>query len=438
MSFESDHITLDPRRAWTVVAMMFMFMLINFADKAVIGLTAVPIIRDLHLSNEQFGEVGSAFFLLFSISGVVGGFLANRVSSKLLLTVMALIWSFTQLPMLGAASLQLLIASRIVLGAGEGPAYPIAVHAVYKWFPNERRTFPSSFIAIGGALGTGVVAPLLTWIILTFDWHAAFGFLGICGLIWAVVWIAVGKEGPLNVNTAEAGADGLTHVPYSTLLVSRTTIGVVLAGFSGYWALTLAVVWLPSFLIKAAGYTPTQTGWIVVLPSLMQMLLSPAIGFVSDRIRTRGVTSRVSRGVTAGCCVLISGIAMVMLSKSSSELLQVPLAMVTFSVGAAVFTLGPPLIGEISPVKQRGAMLGIMNSLYSLAGLAAPWFMGHLVDIGVNPAAGFRDGFFFAGVIIACGGALSLLLINPEADLARFRKREAFPRPAYLEPSASN
>jgi MFS transporter, ACS family, D-galactonate transporter len=47
MSFESDHITLHPRRAWTVVAMMFMFMLINFADKAVIGLTAVPIIRDL-------------------------------------------------------------------------------------------------------------------------------------------------------------------------------------------------------------------------------------------------------------------------------------------------------------------------------------------------------------------------------------------------------
>jgi MFS family permease len=423
MPFESSHSTRDLRRAWIIVAMLFMFMVINFADKAVIGLTAVPIIHDLHLTNEEFGAVGSAFFFLFSISGILGGFLANRISSKLLLTGMALVWSITQLPMLGTVSLPLLTTSRIVLGAGEGPAYPIAMHAIYKWFPNERRTFPSSFLSIGGAIGTGVVAPLLTWIILTFDWHAAFGFLGICGLIWGALWIAVGKEGPLDVDTAEAGADGVAHVPYLTLLTSRTTIGVALAGFAGYWALTLAVVWLPSFLIKAAGFTATKTGWIVVLPSLMQMFLSPAIGFVSDRLRMRGVTSRVSRGIITGSCVLIAGLAMVLLSRSSHELLEVPLVMVTFSVGAAVFTLGPPLIGEISPVKQRGAMLGITNGLYSLAGLAAPWFMGHLVDVGANPAAGFRDGFFFAGIIIACGGALSLLLIDPEADLARFRKR---------------
>jgi MFS family permease len=265
---------------------------------------------------------------------------------------------------------------------------------------------------------------VLTWIILTFDWHAAFGFLGICGVVWVAIWIVVGKEGPLDATKAEAGADGLAHVPYATLLMSRTAIGVVVAGFSAYWALTLAVVWLPAFLIKAAGYTATEAGWIVVLPSLLQMVLSPTIGFVSQRLRTHGVTSRVSGGLAAGGCVTIAGVAMIMLSKSSGILLQVPLVMVTFAVGAVIYTLGPPLIGEISPVKQRGAMLGISNALFTLAGLAAPWVMGHLVDVGVNPAAGFRDGFLFAGALIACGCVLSLLLINPEADLARFRKRE--------------
>src|SRR6516225_7363996 len=106
----------DPLRAWIIVAMMFLFMLINFADKAVIGLAAVPIIKDLHLTNEQFGQVGSAFFLLFSISAVLVGFLVNRVSTKLVLTAMALIWAFTQLPMLGVVSLQVLMASRVILG----------------------------------------------------------------------------------------------------------------------------------------------------------------------------------------------------------------------------------------------------------------------------------------------------------------------------------
>ncbi len=220
--------------------MMFLYMLINFADKAVIGLAAVPIIVDLHLSNEQFGQVGSAFFLFFSISAVLVGFLVNRVSTKWLLTAMALIWALTQLPMLGAVSLPILVASRIVLGAGEGPAYPVALHAVYKWFANERRMVPTSLVSIGGALGAGVVAPLVTWIILTYSWRAAFGFLGIVGLVWVAVWMIVGKEGPLDAHQIEAGGGGLAHVPYATLLTSRTALGVFIAGFSAYWALTLA------------------------------------------------------------------------------------------------------------------------------------------------------------------------------------------------------
>jgi MFS family permease len=412
----------EPVRAWAVVAMMFLFMLINFADKAVIGLAAVPIIADLHLTNEQFGQVGSAFFLFFSISAVLIGFLVNRVSTKWVLTAMALIWAFTQLPMLGVVSLPILFASRIVLGAGEGPAYPVALHAVYKWFANERRTLPTSLVAIGGAIGAGVVAPLLTWVILTFSWHAAFGFLGIVGLVWVAVWMIVGKEGPLDAHQTEAGGGGLTHVPYATLLTSRTAIGVFIAGFSAYWALTLAVVWLPAFLVKAAGYTPTQTGWIVTLPSLLQMVLSPIVGYVSQRLLLTGTTSRVSRGLLGGGCVAGAGLAMILLSKSTGSYEQIPLVAVTFAIGSLIYTLGPALIGEISPVRQRGAMLGISNAIYTLAGLAAPWLMGHIIDTGANPAEGFRSGFEFGGSIILVGGLLAMALINPERDLERFRQ----------------
>ena len=421
MTHEGTAPTREPKRAWLIVAMMFFFMLINFADKAVIGLAAVPIIKDLDLTNEQFGQVGSAFFLFFSISAVLVGFLVNRVSTKWVLAGMAFVWALTQLPMLGVVSLPVLLASRIVLGAGEGPAYPVALHAVYKWFENGRRTLPTSFVSIGGALGAGVVAPLLTWIILTFSWHAAFGFLGIVGFAWVIVWLVVGKEGPLDAHTAAAGGDGLSYVPYATLLTSRTAIGVFIAGFSAYWALTLGVVWLPAFLIKAAGYTPTQAGWIVTLPSLMQMVLSPTIGFTSQRMLGSGASSRFARGLLGGGCVAIAGLAMILLSRSSGAWEQLPLVMVSFAVGSVIYTLGPALIGEISPVGQRGAMLGISNAVYTLAGLIAPWLMGYIVDVGANPADGFRTGFVLAGGLILVGGLLAMLLIDPERDLARFR-----------------
>ncbi len=421
----NDRSVHDGRRAWFIVGMMVLFMLINFADKAVIGLAAVHIIRDLRLTNEQFGQIGSAFFLLFSISAALVGFLVNRVSTKIVLAVMALIWALTQMPMLGIVSLPVLVASRITLGAGEGPAYPVALHAVYKWFPNDQRAFPTGFVSIGGPLGIGLAAPLLTWIILTYSWHAAFAFLGITGFIWLAVWMVVGKEGPLDAHQVEAGAAGLEHVSYSALLTSRTFLGVTLAGYAAYWAVTLAVVWLPSFLIKAGGYSPTATGWIVMLPPMLQLCLSPTLGFISQKMRARGVSSRVSRGVLTSCCVMVAGIAMILLAKSSGPFEQIPLVMGAFAVGSVAFALGPPLIGEISPVHQRGAMLGMTNGLFTTAGLVAPWLMGHIVDVGANPAQGFRDGFLFAGLLIVVGGIVAMILINPESDLARFRRREA-------------
>src|SRR5262249_15562834 len=68
-----------PNGAWLIVALLFLFMLINFADKAVIGIAAVPIMQELQLSPRQFGLLGSSFFLLFSVSAIVTGFIVNRV-----------------------------------------------------------------------------------------------------------------------------------------------------------------------------------------------------------------------------------------------------------------------------------------------------------------------------------------------------------------------
>jgi len=122
--------------AWVIALLLFLFMLINFADKAVIGLAAVPIMNDLQLTPSQFGLVGSSFFFLYAVSGVVTGFVVNRIQTRWALLAMGLIWAVTQFPMAGSVGFTTLIACRVLLGAGEGPAYPVALHSAYKWFPN--------------------------------------------------------------------------------------------------------------------------------------------------------------------------------------------------------------------------------------------------------------------------------------------------------------
>ncbi|MGC2030761.1 MAG: MFS transporter [Steroidobacteraceae bacterium] len=219
-------------------------MLINFADKAVVGLASVPIMQELQLSHTQFGMLGSALFLLFFASGVTVGFLSNRFSTKTLMWIMGVVWSAALLPMSMASSFPLLVGSRVVLGAAEGPAFPVAVHAVYKWFANADRALPTSIVASGAAFGAGLVAPLIIWIIDHFGWHASFGTLGVVGLVWVVCWLAFVEEWPALPSFGhEYGFR--QRVPYRHLLMSRTAVGFCLAGFAAYWIHTLAGVCAP-------------------------------------------------------------------------------------------------------------------------------------------------------------------------------------------------
>ena len=192
-----------------MVGLLFLFMLINFADKAVIGIAAVPLMTELRLSPRQFGLLGSSFFLLFSLSAIITGFIVNRVQTRWALLVMGLMWALTQFPMIGSAGFFTIVASRIALGAAEGPAYPVALHSTYKWFPNELRTLPTAIVAQGAGVGIMVALPALNWVIVHYSWHWAFGVLGVVGLAWTVAWLALGREGPLVASGGanEAAAD---------------------------------------------------------------------------------------------------------------------------------------------------------------------------------------------------------------------------------------
>src|SRR5690349_17121863 len=166
-----------PKGAWKITFLLFLFMVVNFADKVVVGLAGVPIMNDLKLDAGQFGELGSSFFLLFSISAIIVGFIVNRVQTRWVLLAMAIIWSLAQFPMVGTVSFTTLLICRIVLGAGEGPAFSVAAHAIYKWFPDEKRTLPTAILSQGSAFGVILAVPALNWVIVNHSWHYAFGAL---------------------------------------------------------------------------------------------------------------------------------------------------------------------------------------------------------------------------------------------------------------------
>ena len=411
----------SPKEAWLIIALLFLFMVINFADKAVIGIAAVPIMQELKLSPRQFGLIGSSFFLLFSVSAIVTGFIVNRVQTRWALLVMGVVWALTQFPMLGTVGFATIVACRIALGAGEGPAAPVALHSAYKWFPNEVRTLPTAIVVQGGAIGILLALPLLNWVIVHYSWHWAFGVLGIAGLAWAAAWAILGREGSLSTATASGcgGDAGAGRLPDSFCL-SPTIIASWCANFGAYWSLSQALSWQGAFLIKGLGFAQGSIGLLGALPAAASVIVVIAAGWYSQRLLARGTSSRVARGIFGGVCVALGGAALTIMPYVPSIALKIALTTAGVALPSVIYVISNAVVSEITPVAQRGALLAIGTAVGTSAGLLAPYVMGSVVEKAATPLAGFNTGFMICGVIMLVGGAIAMALVHPERETMRW------------------
>src|SRR3954463_7534492 len=360
-----------PKGAWSITFLLFLFMLVNFADKIVVGLAGVPIMTELQLDPEQFGLLGSSFFFLFSIAAIVVGFIVNRVAARWVLLALAVMWALAQFPMVGTVGFTTLLVCRVILGAGEGPAFSVAVHSIYKWFPDEKRTLPTAILSQGSAFGVILAVPALNWLIVNYSWHHAFGALGIVGLMWVVAWFALGKEGPLVSTAAQAAEE--PHIPYFQLLTSRTFIGCCAATFGAYWALSLGLTWFTSFIIEGLGFTQKEAGLITVLPWVFGAAIVMLAGWISQVMLARGFTTRDARGVLGAAPLIVGGCILAVLPQVSGAGLQIALLVVGSGLCGSIYVVCPPMLGEFAPVSQRGAVISIYGAIYTLAGILAPF-----------------------------------------------------------------
>jgi MFS family permease len=415
-----------PKGAWKITFLLFLFMLVNFADKIVVGLAGVPIMTDLKLEPAQFGLLGSSFFFLFSIAAIIVGFIVNRVETRWVLLALALIWALAQFPMVGTIGFTTLLICRVILGAGEGPAFSVAAHAIYKWFPDEKRTLPTAILSQGSAFGVVLAVPALNWVIVNYSWHYAFGALGVVGLLWALAWLIWGQEGPL-VHTAAMAAEE-TRIPYFQLLTSRTFVGCCVATFGAYWALSLGLTWFTPFIIKGLGFSQQDAGWISIMPWLFGAAVVILTGWISQVLMARGFTTRGARGVLGSVPLIIGGLIIAALPHVAPGGWTIALLVVGSGLCGSIYVVCPPMIGEFTPVSQRGAVIAIYGAIYTLAGIVAPSVMGSVIQRASGMFDGYMTGFTINAVVLVVSGLLGLLLLWPNTERARLTGRAPQPK----------
>lgn len=75
------------------LALLFICWVVGFIDKSAINIAIIPISKELSLSSSQSGVIISGFFLAYSLTQLVGGYLVDRLGSRRILTGAVGLWS---------------------------------------------------------------------------------------------------------------------------------------------------------------------------------------------------------------------------------------------------------------------------------------------------------------------------------------------------------
>jgi MFS family permease len=426
-------------RAFAVLIMLFLFQTLNFFDKLVFGLSAVPMMKELSLSPKDFGLIGSSFFLLFSLSGMaVGLFAVGRFPVKWILMLLAAIWSATQIPIFFSSSVAVLVICRIILGAGEGPGLPTALHACYNWFPADKRSVPSAVVLQGISVGLLAGGPFLTFVIVNYGWRTGFLVCGLLGIAWMVLWGVIGAEGPhAAANLRNDAPAGAATVPPRKLWGDPTVIGVIIMSTMSYWIVGMSATWLPPFLQLGLGYKQTDVGWIISGIYLFQSPLLLTGSWVTQYLQRRGFSLRACLGNASGLALLAAGLAL-LLSIVTSGALQLVCVAIAFAAPSLTTIFGPVALGAVAPPAQRGRLIVVIYSGNAASALVSNALTGWIVgEAGSNVPLGYAHAMTFTAGILIVGAVSAFALIFPERTIARLARTAGEPASPTAIPAAS-
>jgi predicted MFS family arabinose efflux permease len=421
-------VQVQNRSAWTIVIMLSLFQLIAQMDKLVFAFAAKPLMVEFGLTASDYGLIVASYGTLFAFSGImVGLFVVPRVDAKWILVALAIVWCVAQLSAGIVSSIGFLVCSRVLLGAGEGPASSCALHMAFGWFPPERRSVPVGFVQGGNIAGAIVAGPLLSQIIASFGWRAAFVACGMIGSAWVVAWIILGREGPHAAIRSSTKEPSIARRSAIRFLRDRSVQGAFIVGFAAYWSIGTGTNFMPLFLQNGLGLSLKQTGFAQMLMGGASATIMVGSSFVSQAMISRGFSSTAALGRLTAAALMLACVMMVAGVLCGNAIPKIALLAIGGGLGTVPFVLLPVLLADFLPARDRGPVVVVIFSAITLATVIAPIVVGRLIDAAGPHAArdGYQSGFLIQAAVLGAASIAGYFLLHPDRSRRSFSEADA-------------
>jgi MFS transporter, Spinster family, sphingosine-1-phosphate transporter len=377
--------------AWFAYVMTVALMIFDYVDRQIV-VSMFPFLKvQWDLSDKELGALVSVISVTVAVFGIPVALIADRFSRVKSIVAMAVVWSIACISCMFAQSYSHLLTARAVVGLGEAGYGSVGAAMVATHFPQRMRGGLLGGFFASASIGS-VLGVILGGVIATrWGWQAAFGIVGIPGLIVAILYLFVRdyetvKTAPANMS-AMAGATALPsrgEMVWS-IFRSRTVRWVCIGAAAQLITLSALWSWLPSYLNRTYGVAPDRAGIQAALVLLAGAAGSVVLGAVVDRAGVR----RPEGKFTAIACLSILTMVTLMLAFGGARLgiaftAESQFILILFGGFLATCTVGPAaaIVIEVVHPGVRSTGASVLSLSQNLLGLAAgPLIAGMISDL---------------------------------------------------------
>ncbi len=324
-----------PSYRWLVLAGVMIATFMAVLDATIVNVALPKLMSTFGVSVDRVEWVLTAYLLVFSVMLPTSGWLADRFGYKLIFTLGLLTFTFSSFLCSLAWNFDVLIAFRVIQGAGSGILMPVGMAIITREFPPEKRGIALAFWSMSASASISLGPTIGGYLIDSFSWHMIFDVnvpVGIIGMLAAVIIL---REHKADISPS------FDAIGFFSLMTFLTTLLLALANGNSAWntggwtsnyiltcfaisAVSLTVFLItefsvahplielklfknfnfavcnvalflvglgmfgstflvPIYLQNSLDYTPLQAGLVFLPVGLMQGIAAPIAGWFSDK-----------------------------------------------------------------------------------------------------------------------------------------------------------
>jgi ACS family D-galactonate transporter-like MFS transporter len=421
-----------PSRArFVILILLLVGTMVNYLDRTVMSVAAPKIRAEWGLTPAEYGWIASSFAWAYALAQLPGGFVLDRLGTKLTYFLSVTVWSIFTVAQGFAVGLRSLVGCRIGLGAAEAPCFPANSRVLLAWFPQQERARATSIFSIGMYAGIGFLTVPLTWVMNNWGWRVMIIGVGSVGIVFGLVWLAVFREPQDSKLANQAELDhikaggGLGEVPAKVafkwsnlawLLSRRQIVGAAIGQFAGNCTLVFFITWFVPYLAEKPDMGWIRLGYSAGMPFLAAAVGCLTGGFVSDFLLRKTGSPTLARKLPVIVGLALASSIMLANYATTNTLLITVMCIAFF--GQGWINLGWTLITDVAPRKLQGQTAGFFNFVTNFAGIVVPLIVGYV--------RGSTGSYFWALAFIsamAVVGAISYIFLVGEVKRLEFEEK---------------